>query len=118
MKLGRPQPCRSCEKPIAVCAVRGGTWLPFELALIPAATDAVDAYLPLRHADLVVFHPIGEVAPRHVESVRWYAQQHRCAEYFRTKAGAYQGWLAKREHVADLAEVLDPLITHLTREVS
>lgn len=26
MRLGKPQPCRSCEKPVAICAVRGEYW--------------------------------------------------------------------------------------------
>jgi hypothetical protein len=70
MRLGRPQPCRSCEKPIAICAVRGGTWMPFELELIPAAADAVDAFLPLRHGPVVIFTPVDEVAPRHRDPTR------------------------------------------------
>lgn len=116
MKIGKPVECRSCGKAIAICAVRGGTWMPFELSLIPAAADSVDAYLPLRHGDLVVFHPIDEVAPRHIESVRWYAQRHRCAEYMRAKAPVLQAALAKREHVASLADSLDPLIARLAEE--
>ena len=110
MKLAKPTPCRSCEKPVAICAVRGGTWMPFELELIPAATDAVDAYLPLRHGHLVVFTPIGEVAPRHIDSVRWYAQRHRCAPYLRQQAIGYQVVLARRENVASLGDSLESVL--------
>jgi hypothetical protein len=109
MKL-KPQPCHSCGKTVAICYVRGGTWMPFELDLIPAAADAVDAYLPLRIVHAVTFVPIEEVAPRHIESVRWYAQRHRCAAYLRSKAEAYQAHLAKREHVGGLGDAVDALL--------
>lgn len=103
MKLGKPTPCRSCGKRIAICALRSGIWAPFELALIPATADAVDAYLPLRHGAVVVFTPIGDVAPRHIDSVRWYAQRHRCASYLLAKAAENQERQARREHVGSLA---------------
>lgn len=107
MKLGIAADCRDCGKPVAISRVRGGAWMPFERQAIPAADDAVDAYLPRICGARLAMVPIGEVAPRHLEGVRWYAQRHRCGEYLRSKAEAYQAQLAKREHVASLGDSLE-----------
>lgn len=99
MKLGPIDDCRSCGARIMICRVRGGKWWPFDLKMIAASPDAVDAYLPLRAGTTVALVPIEEASPRQLQGVRWYAQRHRCAEYFRAKA-------AERERVGSLGDVL------------
>jgi hypothetical protein len=110
MKIGIHDDCRSCAAPIALCRVRGGKWFPFELAMVELTTDTVEAYLPIRQqGGAVALVPVDEISQHRLDGVRWCAQRHRCAPYLRSKAAAYQGWLAKRERVDSLGDAADAL---------
>jgi len=106
MKLGPRDNCRHCEEQIMICQLRDGKWLPFNLAMIEAAPDAVDAFLPIRSGASAVLVPLADVAPRQLEDIRWYAQRHRCAAFLRTVAAKRAERAAQREGVDSLAEAL------------
>lgn len=91
--------CRYCHQPIRLRRIRGGYWVPFDLNLTPADAGTVDAYVPTRTTDVVVFVPVGDVSQRRMAGVRWYAHRHRCAEYLRSAAD-------KRYNVDRLADLL------------
>jgi hypothetical protein len=99
MKIGIKDDCRHCGRPIALSRVRGRTrtWIPFERQTIPAAADAIDAYLPVTTGGRFAMVPISEIAPRHLEGIRWYAQRHRCAPYFLAKSAEHQARQAAEE---------------------
>ncbi len=109
MKLASPTPCRACRKPVAICKLRDDKWMSFELPLVAAGDDVIDAYLPMKMAGKIVYIPIADVAPRHLAGVRWYVQRHRCAQYLRAKAAEKQARLARRESVDSFADAFDDL---------
>lgn len=113
MKIGIREDCRSCSQPIALCQIRSGIhpyWVPFELAMVERTDGIADAYLPVRRARSVALVPVEEISEHRLASVRWVAVRHRCAEYLRSKAAAYRGYLAKREHVASLGDSLESVL--------
>jgi hypothetical protein len=89
-----------------ICQIRGGKWLPFNLAMVEAAPDAVDAFLPVRTGATAVLVAIADVAPRQLQDIRWYAQRHRCAAFLRGVAARREERAAQREGVDSLAEAL------------
>lgn len=106
MKLGPVSNCRHCEKRIMICQILGGKWIPFSFEMIEAAPDAVDAYVPISSPGSVILAPIADVAPRRLAGVRWYAQRHRCTEFFRSLAAKRAERVAQREHVDSLAAAI------------
>jgi hypothetical protein len=102
MKIGIRDACRHCAEPIAICPVRGGKWLPFDLAMVAYLPEAPDAYLPVRQGTVVALVPVGELSDTRLRGVAWIAQRHRCAAYMRAKTAEL---LARQEaHQARLAE--------------
>lgn len=106
MKIGIRDDCRHCKAPIALCRVRGGKFWPFEAAMVELTNEPVDAYLPMRQqGGAVGLVPIEDVAPRHLEGVRWVAQRHRCAPFMRAKAAERLERQEGRSYVHMLATV-------------
>jgi hypothetical protein len=116
VKIGIRDDCRHCAKPIALCRVRGGKWLPMELAMVAYAPDVVDAYLPVRTARSVALVPLGEMSELRIRGVRWVAQQHRCAEWMRAAAAKRHERQAQREHVGSLSGSLQTVIDQWIEE--
>lgn len=100
MKLGQKDNCRHCKGEIMICRLRSGKWAPFDIGMVAATPDAVEAFLPVRSNDgAVALVPVADVAPRQMQGVRWLAQRHRCAEFYRAKA-------AERERVDSFGDAL------------
>lgn len=99
MKLGRTDVCRHCDGEIMLCRIRGGDWLPFDVAMIERTPGAADAYVPVVKAGVACLVPIGEVGERRLADIHWLARQHRCAEFYRAVA-------AQHENVPTLADAM------------
>lgn len=106
MKIGIREDCRHCSAPIALCRVRGGKFWPFDAAMVPLDDKPADAYLPMRQqGGAIGLVPIEDVAPRHLEGIRWVAQRHRCALYLRAKSAELLERQEGRSYVHILADI-------------
>jgi hypothetical protein len=101
VKIGKRDECRHCGRPVMICRTPGGKWLPFNLDMIEANPEAMDAYVPIRSGPAVALVPVADVAPRQIADVRWFARRHRCPEFMRAAANG------QRDEVDSLGDAIE-----------